>query len=417
MLMKLSKRFVCLALTINISVLVYAQNGKPKASDPNELPAKIRRFAPTVLTANTARLTPKDRLALRKIIAAAKLLDPLFRRQVWSGNEELKKKLDADKSPIGRMLLHYFLINSGPWSRLDENEPFIDDIPKKPAHANYYPDDITKEEFNTWMNSLSPEEKEKATGYFYTIRRDASGKLKTVPYSEEYREFLDPAAKLLREAAALTTNQTLRNFLNKRAAAFASNDYYDSDVAWMDLDSPIELTIGPYETYEDELFGYKAAFEAYVTLRDEVETAKLAKFSQYLQQLEDNLPMDAKYRNPKLGAASPIRVVNNVFSSGEGNSGVQTAAFNLPNDERVVKEKGSKRTMLKNVQDAKFNKVLMPISRDRAGTCAAAKRFFRLLFHAHSDARVDSRTRAAQHHCQRPGHDSAPAIERSLFSD
>lgn len=363
MIMKLSKRFVCLILTFNVAVLVYAQNGKPKASDPTELPAKIRRFAPTVLTANTARLTPKDRLALRKIIAAAKLLDPLFRRQVWSGNEELKKKLDADKSPIGRMLLHYFLINSGPWSRLDENEPFIDDVPKKPAHANYYPEDITKEEFNTWMSSLSPAEKEKATGYFYTIRRDASGKLKSVPYSEEYREFLDPAAKLLREAAALTTNQTLRNFLNKRAAAFSSNDYYDSDVAWMDLDSPIELTIGPYETYEDGLFGYKAAFEAYVTLRDQAETAKLAKFSQYLQQLEDNLPMDAKYRNPKLGAASPIRVVNNIFGSGEGNSGVQTAAFNLPNDERVVKEKGSKRTMLKNVQDAKFNKVLRPISR------------------------------------------------------
>ena len=118
-------------------------------------------------------------------------------------------------------------------------------------------------------------EKEKATGYFYAIRRDANGKLKTVPYSEEYREFLEPAAKLLREAAALTTNQTLKNFLNKRAEAFSSNDYYASDVAWMDLDSPIDVTIGPYETYEDELFGYKAAFEAYVTLRDEAETAKL----------------------------------------------------------------------------------------------------------------------------------------------
>jgi hypothetical protein len=334
-----------------------------RASDPNELPAKIRRFAPTVLTDNILRLKPKDRLALRKIIAAAKLMDPLFLRQVWSGNEALQKKLAADKSARGRMLLHYFLINDGPWSRLDEKEPFIDDVPPKPAHANHYPDDITKDEFNSWLNGLPAAEKEKATGYFYAIRRDANGKLKTVPYSEEYRSFLEPAAKLLREAAALTTNASLRNYLNKRAAAFSSNDYYDSDVAWMDLDSPIELTIGPYETYEDELFGYKAAFEAYVTLRDEVETAKLAKFSQYLQELEDHLPMDPKYRNPKLGAASPIRVVNNVFSSGEGNSGVQTAAFNLPNDERVVKEKGAKRTMLKNVQDAKFNKVLVPISR------------------------------------------------------
>jgi Peptidase family M49 len=167
----------------------------------------------------------------------------------------------------------------------------------------------------------------------------------------------------LREAAQLTANRTLKDFLNKRADAFLSNDYYESDVAWMDLDSPIDVTIGPYETYEDELFGYKAAFEAYVTLRDDAESAKLARFSKYLQEIENHLPIDAQYRNPKLGAASPIRVVNEVFASGEGNSGVQTAAYNLPNDERVIKEKGSKRVMLKNVQEAKFKQTLIPISK------------------------------------------------------
>src|SRR5205085_9278957 len=195
------------------------------------------------------------------------------------------------------------------------------------------------------------------------IRRTQDRKLTIVPYSEAYKEYLAPAAALLREAAALTSNATLKNFLNKRADAFGSDDYYESDVAWMDLDSPIDVTIGPYETYEDELFSYKAAFEAYVTLRDEAETAKLAKFSGHLQELENNLPIEPRYRNPKLGAASPIRVVNVVYSSGEGNSGVQTAAFNLPNDERVVHEKGSKRVMLKNVQEAKFEKTLVPISR------------------------------------------------------
>jgi Peptidase family M49 len=370
--MKLAKQIFSLTLILAFVSAISGQASKrPRASDPNELPKAIRRFSPTILTANTARLTPRDRRALAKIIAAARYMDALFLRQVWSGNEDLKTKLEADKTPLGRMLLKYFLINDGPWSRLDEKKPFIDDVPAKPEHANYYPEDITKEEFNSWIESLSASEKAKATGYFYTIRRlpallwliNSGHKLMTVPYSQEYREFLDPAAKLLREAAALTTNASLRNFLNKRADAFASNDYYESDVAWMDLDSPIDVTIGPYETYEDEMFGYKAAFEAYVTLRDDVETAKLAKFSGYLQELEDNLPIDPKYRNPKLGAASPIRVVNNVFSSGEGNSGVQTAAFNLPNDERVVKEKGSKRIMLKNVQDAKFAKVLVPISR------------------------------------------------------
>ena len=336
--------------------------GNRTAGDP-ELAKKIRRFAPTVLTADTSRLSASDRKALNKIIQAAKLMDPLFLRQVWSGNEALRQKLEADKSVLGRQRLHYFMINKGPWSRIDSNEPFIEGVPAKPPHANYYPDDMTKEEFNNWVAGLPPEEKEKATGFFYLIRRGDDGKLRTVPYNEAYAEFLNPAAQLLHEAATLTTNPTLKDFLSKRADAFASNDYYQSDVAWMDLDAPIDVTIGPYETYEDELFSYKAAFEAYVTLRDEGESAKLARFSQYLQELENNLPMDARYRNPKLGAASPIRVVNEVFSSGEGNSGVQTAAFNLPNDERVVKEKGSKRVMLKNVQQAKFQKTLIPISR------------------------------------------------------
>src|SRR5712691_1346926 len=292
--------------------------------DP-ELAKKIRRFAPTVLMTDVSHLTPNDRQALTKIIQAAKLMDPLFLRQVWSGNEALQMKLEADNTADGRQRLHYFLINDGPWSRLDNNEPFIEGVPQeKPAQANFYPDDITKEEFNSWLNGLPGSEKEKATGYFYTIRRDASGKLMSVPYSWEYREFLGPAAKLLREAAALTANATLKDFLNKRADAFTSNDYYASDVAWMDLDAPIDVTIGPYETYEDELFGYKAAFEAYVTLTDQQESAKLVKFSGYLQELENNLPLDPKYRNPRLGAASPIHVVNEVFSAGEGNSGVQT---------------------------------------------------------------------------------------------
>ncbi len=362
--MKSTVTLFLLATLLFTTLNVVAKPNRQSAAQDPDLAKKIARFAPTVLTANTARLSPGDRRALKKIIEAAKLLDPLFLRQVWSGNDALHQKLEADKSLAGRQRLHYFLINDGPWSRLDSNEPFIEGVPReKPHHANFYPDNITKDEFNSWLAGLSAAEKEKATGYFYAIRRDSSGKLMSVPYSVEYREFLDPAAKLLREAAALTTNATLKDFLTKRADAFGSNDYYASDVAWMDLKSPIDLTIGPYETYEDEMFGYKASFEAYVTLTDAVESAKLEKFGQHLQELENNLPLEARYRNPKLGALAPMRVVNEVFASGEGNSGVQTAAFNLPNDERVVKEKGSARIMLKNVQDAKFNKVLLPISR------------------------------------------------------
>lgn len=353
-----------LLVALSATILNGQKKQSSKVAGDLDLAKKTARFAPTMLTASTAKLTPKDKLALQKIIAAAKLLDPIFLRQVWSGNDALEKKLLADKSPIGRQRLHYFYINDGPWSRLDDNKPFIDGVPnEKPPQAAAYPDDITKDEFNSWVQTLSPADKEKSTGFFYVIRRGADGKLTTVPYSQAFRVYLEPAAKLLREAAALTTNKTLSSFLSKRADAFLSDDYYESDVAWMDLNSPIEVTIGPYETYEDELFNYKASFEAYVTLRDEVESEKLVKFSGYLQELENNLPIEPQYRNPRLGAASPIRVVNEVFASGEGNDAVQTAAYNLPNDERVIKEKGSKRVMLKNVQEAKFSKTLVPISR------------------------------------------------------
>src|SRR5688500_3482609 len=269
---------------------IHAQ-AKHVSGDP-DLVKKIRRFSTTELTASTAHLSANDKKALAKIIEAAKLMDPLFLRQVWSGNESLKQKLASDKSLTGQLRLHYFLINDGPWSRIDSKEPFIDGVPHdKALGANHYPGDMTKEQFNAWVETLREAEKQRATGCFWTIRGDANRKLMSVPYSKAYAEFLVPAAKLLREAAALTSNQTLKNFLTKRADAFGTDDYYASDVAWMELDSPIDVTFGPYETYEDELFSYKAAFEAYVTLRDEAESAKLVKFSGYLQELENNLPI------------------------------------------------------------------------------------------------------------------------------
>src|SRR5262249_52094860 len=228
---------------------------------PDSLAAKIKRYAPTEITADASRLSPGDRKALDKIIEAARFMDAIYLRQVWSGNESLRKKLVAEKSPMGRERLHYFRINVGPWSRLDGDEAFIPGVPRKPPGANFYPEGMTKDEFNKWAASLSEAERERATGYFDVVRRGPDGKLRTVSYSQEYREFLEPAARLLGEAAALAGNQTLKAFLVKRAAAFLSNDYYSSDVAWMELDSPIDLTIGPYETYEDELFGYKASYE------------------------------------------------------------------------------------------------------------------------------------------------------------
>jgi hypothetical protein len=330
---------------------------------PMNLESKIKRFAPTEITGDISKLSDGDKKALAKLIEVAKIFDQLYIRQVWSGNEAVLQKLENDTTAEGKLRLHYFNINMSPWSNIDGNEPFVDGVPKiKPPMANYYPEDMTKKEFDSWLKKLPKAEQEKATGYFTVIRRDEKGKLKIVPYFEEYITLLSKASFLLKDAAELTDNPTLKAFLTKRANAFVTNDYYESDVAWMDLDSPIDVTIGPYEVYLDDLFNYKAAFEAYINLRDDAETAKLTKFSKYLQEVENNLPINPKYRNPKLGALSPIRVVDELIIGGEARAGVQTAAYNLPNDERVIKEKGSKRVMLKNVQEAKFNKVLVPIA-------------------------------------------------------
>jgi hypothetical protein len=344
---------------------VAQDHARPAAAVPDlaRLQAMTARFAPVAIGADVSRLPAHEREALARLIEAARLMDPLFLRQVWAGNEAILMQLVGDSTPLGRARLHEFMIDKGPWSRLDHNAPFLPGVPPKPAEANFYPAGAGKDEVEAWMTSLPEMEQAAARGFFTTIRRRPDGSFTAVPYSLEYQGELARAAALLREAAALTTQPTLKAFLEKRAQAFLSNDYYDSDVAWMELDASIEPTIGPYEVYEDEWFNYKAAFEAFVTLRDDAETARLARFGGELQDLENHLPVDPALRNPKLGALAPIRVVNVVFTSGDANRGVQTAAFNLPNDERVVREKGSKRVMLKNVQEAKFEKVLLPIAR------------------------------------------------------
>jgi hypothetical protein len=328
-----------------------------------DLQQKSARFAPTDLTADISALPANEREALAHMVRAAQVMDALFLEQVWAGNEAMLHTLLRDESPAGRARLHEFLINKGPWSRLDHNEPFVPGAPPKPAAANFYPAGATKEEVEQWLNSLNGAERARATGFFTTIRRGADGRLTAVPYSVEYQGELAIAAQHLRAAAASTAQPTLKAFLESRAAAFASNDYYDSDVKWMELDATIEPTIGPYEVYEDEWFNYKAAFEAFITVKDQAESQKLQKFAGSLQDIENSLPIDPRYRNPRLGALAPIAVVNTVFSAGDANRGVQTAAFNLPNDERVIREKGSKRVMLKNNQQAKFDKVLVPISK------------------------------------------------------
>jgi len=329
--------------------------------DLAELNRMIVRFAPAELKVDTTALSAGDKQALRKLIEAAQVIDTLFLTQRWSGNPALRAQLQRDASALGKARLHYFDLNKGPWSDLDGQIAFLPGVPpKKLPGANFYPEDLTKDEFETWAAKLPKAQQEQARGFFTVIQRGPDKKLFAVPYSKAYRPDLEQAAKLLEEAAAATPSATLKEFLKLRAQAFRTDDYYASDVAWMKLDAPIDVTIGPYETYNDELLGYKAAFEAYVTLRDDKETAKMKNFADHIQEIENHLPLDAK--NPKLGALAPIRVVNEVLATGDGAHGVRTAAFNLPNDERIVRAMGSKRVMLKNVQEAKFSKILQPIA-------------------------------------------------------
>lgn len=356
-------RFVTIFAVLGLIVtLPRLSADEPHLPDAAELQQMTARFVPVDVSADLAKLPENERLALQKMIAAAKIFDALFLRQSHPLNETRLAALIRDESPLGRARLRYFRLNAGPWSALDEDEPFLPDIGTKSLAGNFYPADTTRAEVDAWLRGLPESEKAAATGFFTTIRRAPNGRFIVVPYSVEYQGELGAAAQLLVEAAAATSQPTLKAFLEKRARAFLTNDYYDSDVAWMELNATIEPTIGPYEVYADGWFNFKAAFEAFITIVDEAESAKLVRFSGQLQDLEDHLPIDPKYRRGKLGGYSPIRVVNLVFASGDGNHGVQTAAFNLPNDERVVAAKGSKRVLLRNVQQAKFDRVLTPIA-------------------------------------------------------
>ncbi|HEX9052685.1 MAG TPA: hypothetical protein VF841_19310 [Anaeromyxobacter sp.] len=321
------------------------------------------RYAPVDLRVDLSRLPASERTALADLVRAGRIVDALFLRQVWAGNDGLLLALAGDGSPLGRARLAAFLRDKGPWDRLEGDRAVLPGVPAKPAAAGFYPAGATKEELERWLATLAPADRRDALGFFTTIRRAPGGGFSIVPYALEYQGELARAAELLRDAAGATADASLRKFLLARADAFLTNAYRASDVAWMQLDSAVEPTVGPYEVYEDGWFAAKAAFEAFVGVRDDAETAKLARFGAELQGIEDVLPIDPALRNPRLGAMAPIRVVNELFAAGDAAKGVTTAAYNLPNDEEVAREMGTKRVMLKNVQEAKFEKVLVPIAR------------------------------------------------------
>ncbi|MCK4549930.1 MAG: peptidase, partial [Candidatus Krumholzibacteria bacterium] len=305
-------------------------------------------------------LDKNETAALENLYRAGVVMDELFLRQVWKGNVELRKALNSrDKMKE----LKFFNINFGPWDRINENEPFIGKI-LKPDGAEFYPTDMTKQEFEDWI-AAHPADREAFEGTFTVIRRgEKPGQLVAIPYSTEHKKLLDEAAGYMRLAADQTASESLAKFLRSRADAFASNDYFQSDMDWMDVrDNLIDVTIGPYEVYEDNLFNYKAAFEAFVCIRDPKESVRLDGLKGYLVKMENNLPIPDEHKNLNRGSESPISVVDVVYTGGDTKAGVQTLAFNLPNDERVQEAKGSKKVMLRNIIHAKFDKILMPIAK------------------------------------------------------
>jgi len=322
---------------------------------------QLSKFIEVPITCRGQSLRENDRKVLRKLIEASRFIDTLFLRQVFKKNEEIRRRLQASRDPLDVLTLRYFLINYGPFDRLNDYISFTGDFHHSRG-ANFYPDNFTREEMEEWLNR-HPEDREAFTSDFTVIRRKGES-LVAVPYSQEYADLLTPAARALREAVQFSDNQSLRTYLELRAKAFKTNNYYESDLAWMDIrDSRIELVIGPYEVYEDQLFNYKASFESFVILNLPDEAKQFTEYTSYLKDMEANLPIDDSLKNLDKDFSSPIRIAHLVFSAGDGRAGVHTSAFALPNDERVRKERGCKKIMLKNIMAAKFKGSTFPIAR------------------------------------------------------
>lgn len=337
---------------------VGAQRVKPLSVVP-DIAARRAQLVVTKLQVNVESLAPGEREALTHLVAAARVMDELFALQTWAGNPAFAPRVAALSGPLAMPAQDYYRIMGGPWDRLKDNEPFLG-ATRRPVGAGFYPDDLTREELERWIEA-HPDARAALTSPFSIVARK-DGELVARLYSEAYGPLLEKAAAALEAAAEATANESLKKFLRLRAAAFASNDYFQSDMAWMDLDSAIEVVIGPYETYEDSLMGSKAAFEAFVCVAQPAESERLAVFKKWLPYLESNLPIPDAHRNRSRGAESPIRVVDLVLSAGDARRGVQTLAFNLPNDERVREAKGSKNVLLRNMMLAKYEAMLMPIA-------------------------------------------------------
>ncbi|MEX2300048.1 MAG: hypothetical protein WD733_03870 [Bryobacterales bacterium] len=321
----------------------------------SDVEQRLAKYTPFRLEADLSALTENERKMLPLLIDAAKIMDQLFWRQAYGEPATL---IQGAHSAAARRFVE---INYGPWDRLAGNEPFLEGVGPKPPGANFYPADMTKEEFEA-AAAESPERAEALKSLYTIVRRDESGKLITTAYHEAFAADLAMAAGKLREAAALADDPGLKRYLELRAEALVTDDYQPSDLAWLDVkDNTVDIVIGPIETYEDQLFGYKAAFEAYVLVKDKEWSQRLAKYTALLGELQKNLPVADKYKQENPGSESDLNAYDAIYYAGDCNAGSKTIAINLPNDEEVQLKKGTRRLQLKNSMRAKFDKILVPI--------------------------------------------------------
>ena len=345
--------FVCVALAACSGPGV--ENSQEKAVEPDSHPL-LDKYTSVRLTVDLSEMTDSERQMIPLLIEAAEAMDEIFWMQAYGDRDALLASLpDGD-------LRRFAEINYGPWDRLDGNAPFVEGVGPKPEGATFYPRDMTREELEA---ACEGDVVKMATfrSQYTLIRRDESGELETVPYSEAYADQMQLAAAKLREAAALAEGTSLGGYLELRAEALLTDRYRESDLAWMDMkDNTLDVVIGPIETYEDQMFGYKAAAEAYVLIKDTAWSERLARYATFLPDLQRGLPVPDEYKRETPGTDSDLNAYDVVYYAGDCNAGSKTIAINLPNDEQVQLRKGTRRLQLKNAMRAKFDKILVPIA-------------------------------------------------------
>jgi len=315
-----------------------------------ETPSRFDIYADVGLTTDLSHLSDNQKQMIGLLIDAGKITDEIFWQQVWGDKEKLLSSIEDPKAR------QFAVINYGPWDRLAADQSFLESYGPRPPGARFYPEDMSKDEFNAWQQAGKDEQ-------YSIVQRDAEKNLVLVPYSKAFEAQINEIADLLVQASALAEDKEFAAYLNLRAKAMKSDDYQASDMAWMDMkNNPIELVIGPIETYQDALFGYRAAFETFVLIKDQAWSERLARFAQYMPELQRGLPVDDAYKAEMAGSDADLNAYDLAYCAGDCNSGSKTIAINLPNDEEVQLAKGTRRLQIKNSMLAKFNKILMPIA-------------------------------------------------------